>query len=68
MVWFYLMIIGSAFWVLIDASSMGVKKGQITGIGNLSPLGWFWCCLLLWIVAFPLYLSKRPELKRLSGK
>ena len=66
--WFLLVIVGSAFWVLIDASRIGVKKEQITGLGNLSSLGWFWCCLGLWIFAFPLYLSKRPELKRLNGK
>lgn len=66
--WILVIVLASAFWVLIDASNMGVKKGQLTGIANLSPLGWFFACLGLWIIAFPLYLSKRPELKRLNGK
>lgn len=61
-------IVGSSIWVLIDARSIGVKKGQISGLGNMGPAGWFFACLLLWIVGFPMYLAKRPELKRVNQR
>jgi len=44
---FFLVIIGSSIWVLIDAKSIGVKKGQIGGMGNLGPWGWFFCMLII---------------------
>lgn len=64
----WLIVLGSAIWVLIDAKNIGVKKGLITGMGDIGPWGWFFCCLLLWIVAFPLYLYKRGDLKRALGQ
>ena len=60
-------VIGTSIWVLIDAKSIGVKKGQIKGIADMSPLGWFFVVLGLWIVGFPAYLLKREEYKRLNG-
>lgn len=60
----WLIIFGSAIWVLIDAKNIGVRKGVITGMGNMGPWAWFFCCLLLWIVAFPIYLFKRGEFKK----
>lgn len=63
---FFLVSIGTSIWVLIDAKSIGVKRGQIQGIGNLGPWGWFFACLLLWIVVFPFYLVKRSEFKRIN--
>lgn len=63
----WLIIIGTSIWVLIDAKSIGVKKGQITGVANLGPWGWFFVCLLLWIVGFPFYLAKRGEYKRINS-
>jgi len=62
-----LVIIGTSFWVLFDAKSIGVKKGQIKGIANMGPWGWFFVCLLLWIVGFPVYLAKRGEFKRINS-
>lgn len=59
----WLIVLGSAIWVLIDAKNIGVKKGVITGMGNMGPWAWFFGCLLLWIIAFPLYLFKRGEFK-----
>lgn len=61
-------VIVSSIWVLIDARSIGVQKGQIRGIANMGPMAWFFVCLLLWIVGFPMYLAKRPEYKRINGK
>jgi hypothetical protein len=64
----WIIVIATSIWVLIDAQTIGVKKGQIQGMGDLSPGGWFIVCLLLWIVGFPFYLAKRPEFKRVNGK
>lgn len=64
----WLTVIASSIWVLVDAKSIGVKKGQIKGVGNIGPWGWFFVCLLLWIIGFPFYLYKRGEYKRVNGK
>lgn len=63
-----LLVLGTSIWVLIDAKTIGVKKGQIKGMSDLGPWGWFSVCLLLWIVGFPFYLAKRGEYKRINGK
>ena len=63
----WIVVVATSIWVLIDAKRIGVKKGQITGIGNLNPWGWFIVCLLLWIVGFPFYLAKRPQYKRVNS-
>jgi len=64
----WLMVIGTSIWVFFDASSMGVKKGQVQGIADMGPGSWLLACLLLWIIAFPLYLSKRSEFKRINHR
>lgn len=64
----WLIVVGSSIWVLIDAKAIGVKMGQIKGIANNGPVGWFIVCLLLWIIGFPLYLAKRGVYKRINGK
>jgi len=62
-----LLVIATSIWVFADAKSIGVKKGQIKGLADLSPAGWLFACLLLWLIAFPLYIVKRPEMKRAAG-
>jgi len=62
-----LLVVVTSIWVFVDAKKIGVKKGQVKGLADLGPAGWLFACLLLWIVAFPLYLIKRPELKRVNG-
>lgn len=64
----WIVVIASSIWVLIDARRIGVQKGQIRGIANMGPVGWFFVCLLLWIIGFPMYLAKRPEYKRVNEK
>jgi len=63
----WLVVLVSSLWVLADAKAIGVKKGQIRGLGNLGPWGWFFACLLLWFPAFPIYLYKRPAFKRINA-
>jgi hypothetical protein len=60
----WMIVIGAAIWVLIDARKIGVKKGLISGMGNIGPWGWFFVTLLLWIVGFPMYLCYRGKCKR----
>jgi len=63
----WIMVIATSIWVLVDAKTIGVKKGQITGMGNMGPWSWFFGCLLLWIVCFPFYVAKRGEFKRVNS-
>jgi len=64
----WIMVIGTSIWVFFDANTIGVKKGQVEGIADMSAGGWLLASLLLWIVAFPLYLSKRSEFKRINSR
>ena len=63
----FLVVIGTSLWVLVDAKTIGVRKGQIKGAGDMGPWGWFFVCLLLWIVGFPFYLAKRGEYKKVNA-
>ena len=62
-----LLVVGTSIWVLLDAQKIGVKKGQLKGFADLDPNGWFFACLGLWIISFPLYIAKRNELKRVAA-
>jgi hypothetical protein len=64
---FLIVIIVTSIWVFFDAKTIGVQKGQVDGIANMGPLGWLLCCLLLWIVGFPLYLAKRSQFKQINS-
>ena len=64
---FLIVIVATSIWVLVDAKTIGVKKGQIKGLADLGPGGWFVVCLLLWIVGFPMYLAKRGEYKKINS-
>jgi hypothetical protein len=59
----WLVVIGSSIWVAADASSIGARKGLVPGFFNMGVAGWFFACLLLWIVAFPGYLATRNKIK-----
>ena len=63
----YLIVIGTSVWVYLDAKKIGVRKGLVKGLADLGPGQWLIVCLLLWIVAFPIYLFKRSELKKLAA-
>jgi hypothetical protein len=58
-------IIGTSLWVYFDARWIGVyRTGEPHKVFQLSldmePVDWLISCLLLWVVAFPAYLLKRP--------
>ena len=53
-----LAVIGSAFWAYSDAKARSKEGAKLEPFG---PAGWFWACLLLWIVFFPWYLVKRSS-------
>ena len=57
------LVLLSALWVYADAKRIGARKGLVPGLGDVGPGGWFLATLFLWIVAFPLYLSKRGQIR-----
>ena len=59
-------VVGSSGWVYVDATQNGIQKGMGSGDANRSPSGWFGACIVLWIIAFPLYLMKRSKLIALA--
>lgn len=61
-----LVVIITSFWVLFDAKAIGIKKGQVTGLSDMGPWGWFTVCLLLWIIGFPAYLAMRGKFKKIN--
>jgi Protein of unknown function (DUF2510) len=63
--WLYLVVIGFAIWVLVDASRLGARRGALGGgFLDMGPAAWFFACLLFWIVAIPCYLATRRRLVR----
>ena len=61
-----LVIVGTSIWVAFDAKSIGIKKGQLKGMLDMGPLGWFFVCLFLWIIGFPAYLAMRGKYKKIN--
>jgi uncharacterized membrane protein len=56
--------IATAVCVFFDAKSIGmgrVEPGSPRGLLDLPPLGWALACLLIWIIALPLYLVHRKR-------
>lgn len=60
-------VIATSIWVAIDASTLGARHDRSLGMAGSSPAAWFFGCLLVWIVFFPLYLSQREKI-RLAGE
>ena len=59
-------IVGTSLWVYVDAKWIGIyRTGEPCRIYQLSldmePVDWLISCVLLWVVAFPAYLVKRPQ-------
>lgn len=64
----FFIVIASAVWMCVDSYQLGYKKEDVKGLAAIGPLGWLFSGLLLWIVAFPLYLLKRHELKEAGAQ
>jgi hypothetical protein len=60
----WLVVIGCAIGVYIDARAIGARKGLVPGFLNLGPVGWSLCTLLFWILCFPLYLVQRGKIRK----
>lgn len=58
----WLVVMASSIWMGVDAAKLGYDQREVPGF-SMSPVGWFFVGLLLWFIAFPLYLTKRTELK-----
>lgn len=55
-------VLATTIWVPFDASHLGVQRGRLGGGSlDMGPASWFFCCLLLWIIAFPCYLIARSK-------
>lgn len=59
----WLIVLATSIWMAVDSSQLGYDKRDIGGLAGMGPAGWLLSGLLLWIVAFPIYLLKRPQLK-----
>jgi hypothetical protein len=63
-----LVIIFSAIWVYFDAKRIGVRKGLVSALADMGPGAWALSTLLLWIIAFPMYLAKRGEFQSINSR
>lgn len=59
-------VIGTSIWVYFDAKSIGVQKGQVEGLADMGPWGWFFITLCLWIIGFPAWLAMRGKFKKIN--
>ena len=50
--------------VYSDAIALGIKKGQTSGMLDMSAPMWAFSCFLLWSVALPAYLTRRARHKQ----
>lgn len=64
--WFWIMVVATSIWVLIDAKAIGVRREERKSAFNFGPWGWFISCLFLWIIAFPAYIAKRAGFKKIA--
>ena len=51
----------SSVWVATDVAKLrgSGPNGAGKSVTDMGPVGWFFACLLLWFIAFPLYLASR---------
>ncbi|MBI4864056.1 MAG: HEAT repeat domain-containing protein [Candidatus Riflebacteria bacterium] len=56
----------TALWVVLDATLIGVTRAREKGVRNLPPWGWMLLCAALWEIAFPAYLLRREDVRRVN--
>src|SRR5438094_846439 len=54
-------VVGSTIWVGIDAAAYRDRYAATKGPAQMTPAAWVWTCLLLWLIAFPIYLVRRRQ-------
>lgn len=64
-----IIVLVTSIWVLFDAKKL-MNNTNIDARKSIAkyayePMQWFGGCLIVWIVYFPLYLSKRNQYKAL---
>ena len=63
---FFIAVVGTSIWVWVDSAKLRSCARDVEGLAATSPVMWFLCCILMWIIAFPLYLLTRPQLVQAS--
>lgn len=66
-----MIVIGSSIWMAVDANDYGKRyrvRGPSASLGQpkpgdqgTGPLAWFLAGFLIWILAFPFYLTRRSK-------
>jgi hypothetical protein len=60
-----LALLATDFWVYADAKAHSERGTPVVfSVGSLkmdTPASWFFGCLLLWILFFPLYITSRNQ-------
>jgi hypothetical protein len=60
-----LFVLATDLWVYADAKAHDERGTPVvfsTGSFRVdTPAGWFFCCLLVWILFFPLYITRRGQ-------
>lgn len=62
-----IVVIGTAIWVDQDARKLVAAGATKAQMGGNSPLMWSVGTILVWIIVFPWYLSKRGQVQRELG-
>lgn len=59
-----IVVVGSAIWVYTDSKKLEIAKYKKTALSlSSSPFGAAFVVWLLWIIAFPMYISWRQRVK-----
>jgi hypothetical protein len=58
----FLIVLAISIGMAVDASNIRYEGSDVQGFGP-NPIGWFFFALFLPILAVPIYLLRRPELK-----
>lgn len=62
-------VVLTSLWVLVDSIQIGARRGLLGGgMLDIGPAGWFFCCLVLWVIGFPAYLITRSKIKEAGSR
>ena len=65
---YWAIVVASTIWVGTDSSNLGFQKGRLGGgFFDMSTAFWVISCLLIWIIAFPLYFVARSRYRQLNA-